>query len=754
MIGSSEGSTNLATGEELLEKGNDPTNGPIDPILAAARHAHQRHDLKKAELLYRKLLNQQPPDSDAAAGLGALLRSEKRLREAGQHYRWALQECTWSPLLLGNACNWMREQGHAKDTLHLLQQGLQRWPDDLSLGWGLILSLEQSGQSKQALDRLLPLVETHGERPLLLHQLAVCQLSCNQKKEALATLQRLTQFKPNDSDIYFQRFSLLLELGQPEEARLLITEARCLPSLQQLHAEALLLRSEKRHTEAIPLLERLCRLEPKQADHWLNLAASQKASRQIVAPLITLQEAIELHPTQPALLQALGSLLVEHGRFQEGLPYLKRGADHADAQDVHQFNLQFAAAGSRLLPAQSLMQRAQKWEEQRQLQPSPLWADHLRNNDPQRRLRIGYLSQDFHQHPVGHFLEPLLEHHNKQGFEVIGIQCGTIHDRQTEKLKRHCDRWLNITQHHDLAAARLIAEQEPDLLIELGGYTGGQRLRLLTARPAPIQLSYLGYFAPTHLKCIDGWIGDHHVFPVALEAESSAQHLLRLPRCYMAYKGDPSMPLERTAKDQHFRFGCFNHSRKLSDPCLDLFAAILKEVPNSILVLKSQTFQEYAERERIKKRLMQRGIHNERLEILERTTHNNEHLRLYGYVDVALDTIPYGGATTTAESLWMGVPVLCQAGEGMVGCLAAAMMAGAGLESGIARSKKDLIQKAKMCAKRGLRDAKDRERLRAHLMNSELMDSAGLALAMETLYRSLWLGWLQSRGQSPEVEVR
>ena len=155
-----------------------------------------------------------------------------------------------------------------------------------------------------------------------------------------------------------------------------------------------------------------------------------------------------------------------------------------------------------------------------------MWADHVKDIDSERRLRIAYFSQDLNNHPVGRFLEPLLNSHDRNKFEIICISCSDNNDSKTEDLRGLSDKWLDVSNKDDLSAARLIAETQPDLLVELGGYTGGQRLRILTARPAPIQLSYLGYFASTHLESIDGWIGDKIVFPSKLEEEAKIKNFI------------------------------------------------------------------------------------------------------------------------------------------------------------------------------------------------------------------------------------
>ena len=746
-MGASSGSSNLTTGDELHHTTGRPAYAPHATLLERAQAAHRAGRLDEAEQRYRSLLVEAPQSDDAgdaAAGLGALLRSNGFNKEAGLHYRWALHHCRWSPILLSNACNWLRDQGHASESLVWLQKGLQQWPQDLHLRWGLVLSLHHADQTKQALKQLEALIQDQGERPVLLEELVACLLSCGRTAEALSALESLRRHKPDDTRLLLQQLTLLQRLQRSQEAWKLLEDQTILDNTALLRTKAVLLLGEQRHQEALALFQQLTELEPQEGDHWLNLAACQKALKQMVAPLQTLQAAVALHPERPDLLQALGSALIEHGRWGEGLQLMQHSVADANSSDVQQFNLQFAAAGNRLLPADELAARAHQWETTRSLTPAPLWSDHIKNRSPDRRLRIGYLSQDLHNHPVGRFLEPLLRAHNRQQVEVMGISCGAIHDPHSQTLRKLCDRWLQLGPSTDLAAARRIAELELDLLVELGGYTGGQRLRLLTARPAPIQLSYLGYFASTHLSCIDGWIGDAVVFPDGLEREAPGQTLHRLPRCYMAYQPDRIPELVRTAPDERFRFGCFNHSRKLSDPCLDLFAAVLQAVPDSLLVLKSQTFGEAAERQRIADRLEARGIQKERLELLERSDEAEQHLSLYGRMDAALDPIPYGGATTSAEALWMGVPVVGLAGEGMVGRLTAAVLAGASLNAAIAHDLQGYVDLARRLAAAGPRSNERRKAIRQQLKSSELMDGTGLAEAMEAIYRQCWHQWLQA----------
>lgn len=701
-----------------------------------ALEVHRSGDLARAEVLYRSLL-QQEPSALVAANLGALLRQRGRLGEAEKLYRWALQHTDPDPLLLANACNLFRSLGYIEETIDLLRQGLRQFVGHPALRQGLALSLHHQGNLAAAISLLEPLVQEYPKIKDLYLELGTCLAKQGNLCEGLSWFERGAEIFPDEIRFLANRISLLVDLGRLNEAERLLPQQRPLhPTL--LATEAALLMTNQKLEEALERFKYLIEVEPGNANHWLNLAACQKGLKQMVAPLHSLQRAVALAPQRLDLQQGLASMLVDHGRGEEALPLLLAACDAPDHRDVHQYNLQFAASAARLLPAQELAKRAQAWEERRQLSARPLWRDRIKTKQSNRVLRVGYLSPDFANHPVGRFIEPIFEHHRRDQFQVVALSSGPHHDSLTERLRRHSDEWHDIRFGEDLAVARQLANLELDIIIDLAGYTGNQRLRLLTARPAPIQLSYLGYFASTHLRCIDGWIGDAFLFPRDLEQESGGQALHRLPRCYMAYRPKSVDITDRLSQDPRFRFGSFNHSRKLSKACMELWATVLRAIPDSMLVLKSQSFVERAEIDRIAQQFSSLGVNTNRLELLSWAPNSLEHYQLYGRIDVALDPIPYGGATTTCDALWMGVPVLALAGDGMVGRLSTSVLAGANLSSAIAYSSEHYVQLARLFASRGPRSALDRLRLRQHVQCSPLFDELGLVASLESLYKSLY----------------
>ena len=705
-----------------------------------AVEAHRCGRLAEAEQAYRQLLAQRPT-ADVAANLGALLRSQGRLQQAEAHYRWALNACPGDPQLLANACNLLRDLGQAEATVALLQAGLEQHPQDFGLRQGLALSLHRCDRIGEALALLQVLVSEQPELANVRLELGACLAKRGDTEAALAQFEKALALEPHNSTAQANQITILTDLGRLEQAWQALEQAEARRQHPRLiAAEAALQLARNDVATALELHQQLTELEPTVADHWLNVAACQKLLRQMVAPLETLQLGLLRAPERCDLQLALGSLLVEHGRHQEGLQLLQSSVDHPNARDLAHGIYQFALAGSRLVPAEQLRQHMARWEQQRGLKPSEMWSDRIRDPDPQRQLRVGYLSPDYCNHPVGRFVEAIFSGHNRSQVEVVGLSCGKHLDDQHQRLQQLCDSWHDLRYGDDLRVARFLADLRLDVLVDLGGHTADQRLRLLTARPAPIQLSYLGYPASTYLNCMDGWIGDPVLFGPAQERERGPrEELLRLPRCYLAYQPPADVPdPERTAPDGRFRFGCFNHSRKLSDRCLDLFAAALGAVPGSLLVLKSTTFVEEAERQRIAERLAARGIGPERLELLEWVFGSHNHLALYGRMDAALDTQPYSGTTTTCEALWMGVPVLTLLGEVMVERQSAAVLEGAGLGSAIARDEVDWLERARLLAAKGIRSRGDRQALRQRVAASPLADTAGLVNALEQLYRQVW----------------
>ncbi len=708
-----------------------------------AQAAHSAGDLRLARELYQQALRAQPAGDAClsdAINLGALLRQQGLLQAAADHYRQWLPQLPATPTLSLNACNCLRELGLASEALATVERCLQAHPTDNGLLIGraeCLLDLGQLATSRSVLEGVLQQTPAHRTAWVVLGVVLAKQ---QQLEPALQAFAQADALGPDQGQMAANRINLLKDLGRLQEAEQLWD------SLENKHKHSVAVRgalagvrlAQNHPEEASQLLAVLCDEQPQEASHWLNWAACLRSLKYTVAPVVLLKRGLLHHPQRWELQEALAQALAEmcYLKATERAWHLQAAGSPAHWKDVHLFNRQFLGLSSDLISVEQRIEQAQTWEQLKtQAGVGPLWADHLLEPLGERALRVGYLTADACNHPVGRYLLPILKHHDRELVDPWVLSCGSHHDWITDQLQQACPHWLDLRTANDLQAARLIADLRLDVVVELGGFTGGSRIGAMVHRPAPVQLSYLGYPAPTYLRCIDGWIGDAVLFEGLSEPDRSAHRLLQIPEGYMAF--DPGAGLNLPTREVHtrFRFGCFNHARKLSDESIALFVAVLEAVPQAELVLKSISFHEAAERERIRMRFERAGLAADRLVLLEWVKGGLNHLMRYSAIDVALDPMPYGGATTTCEALWMGVPVVSLAGSGMAGRLSASLLESAGCGMWIATSKDDYIKIAQSLAQGGPRLQTQRQALRERVAASPMANAERLTRALETIYQ-------------------
>lgn len=716
-------------------------SNPAD-IREQAWKAHARGDLKSAEAIYRCLLGT-TAEADEAVNLGALLRQQGRLAEATQHYHHWLAVFPEHKGLALNAVNCWLELGELAPAQTVLSRLQEQHPDDPGLQQAQAntwLAAGEPGRGRAVLERV---VHLHPERRDAWVNLGVCCARLGQLNEALFAFEQAQRLEPNDARMVANRVTVLKDLGRLDEAEQLWRE---LPRDEQNHLDvrgaiAGLRMTRNQLEEASQDLAILAEQQPTQATHWLNWAACLRGLKYTVAPHQILVRALQWHPSHPDLQQAYGQSLAELGRLDATARLWQRWpGDTSSLKDVALFSQQFLGASYGLVSAAERADQARRWEvHQQQRGYGRLWPDLLLEPLEGRKLRVGYLSADFCNHPVGRFLLPLLKHHDRSCVEVWALSCGPYDDWITDHLRQATDHWLDLRFLNDRQAARMVADQRLDVLVELGGFTGHSRLAVLAQRPAPVQLSYLGYPAPTYLEAIDGWIGDVTLFGGLEPVDRDAHRLLMVEGGYMAFDPGGELPLPDRVASERFRFGSFNHARKLTDASIELYCKVMAAVPEAELVLKSISFHEAAEQVRIRERFEKAGLAPERLTMLPWVEGGLNHLLRYCEMDVALDPVPYGGATTTAEALWMGVPVVAMAGQGMVGRLAASLLDAGGLSRWLATNSEHYIQIATLLANEGKRSRVQRMELRQRLEQSPLANGKRLASELEKIYKQLRL---------------
>lgn len=353
-----------------------------------------------------------------------------------------------------------------------------------------------------------------------------------------------------------------------------------------------------------------------------------------------------------------------------------------------------------------------------------------RRGGTRRPVRVGFVSADLRQHAVASFLEPLLEHLDPRMVEPIAISTSRIEDEATRRLRTSFRDWIPIDGVPDEKAAAAIRRLGLDLLIDCSGHTQGNRLGLFTRRIAPVQATWLGYPATTGLREIDFRIVDAITDPPGSESHLT-EAILRMDAPFLCYRPRGLPPQRVAAPTDAIRFGSFNKLAKISRRCIELWSSVLREVPSSSMTLKDQLLRFEEVRSRILAAFDRCGVSPDRLTLLPATSSIEEHLARYEAIDIALDTFPYHGTTTTCEALWSGVPVVSMTGDDHRSRVGATLLWACGLDDLIASDPDQFIHIAVSLARDPRRLAELQSSMGGRLVASPLCDGAAFARRFE-----------------------
>jgi predicted O-linked N-acetylglucosamine transferase (SPINDLY family) len=364
-----------------------------------------------------------------------------------------------------------------------------------------------------------------------------------------------------------------------------------------------------------------------------------------------------------------------------------------------------------------------------------------------RRLRIGYVSADLREHATAAFIRPILARHDTEGFDIYCYSNSDEADAVTQDMRQQAHCWRSIAGVDDARAAQLIHADAIDILVDLSGHTRGNRLGVFARKPAPVQVGYLGYLNTTGMAAMDYRITDAVADPPGASDRLHSETLLRLPQtlwCYQPPEDAPSVAPSPVQRNGYITFGSFNHVAKLNDRVLDLWAALLRRLQGSRLLLMALPDEETATR--IRAALNTRGVDAARIRALPRLA-RGEYWRMYGEVDIALDPFPYTGGATTSDSLWMGLPVVTLAGSFGFARSAATVLTNAGLAELVAADERQYLDIALQLASAVPVLAGMRGGMRERLLRSPLLDAPRFVAALEQLYREAWQQWCAGRAR-------
>ncbi len=504
-----------------------------------------------------------------------------------------------------------------------------------------------------------------------------------------------------------------------------------------LNNYANLLTSQNRFKDAISNYRQALRFDQSSAITYLNYANALGADGQISKALAACAEVQKIDPAFPGLLGMFGKWHAIQGQSDKALEFLEQALrlqpNEAWIRTLYLLTMHYTVDDPERIFAAHTQTAAS-------LVATP--AKSLTDRTVDRPLHIGYVSGDFRSHSVAFFIEPILQQHNRDRFSVYCYSTSSREDRVTDRLKSLADHWRCITGLSDNNAAKLIEDDQIDILIDLSGYTDGNRLGLFRHRPAGLQVTYLGYPATTGMDCFDYRITDAISDPVGDSENQYTEQLLRLEHGFLIYKppGLELPPVKPTAMnaDRPVTFGSFNNLAKLSDLTVDNWSAVLNGVSESRLLLKSHAFQDQATVDLTLQRFAGRGIDPNRLELRARADRPQDHLAMYRDMDIALDTFPYNGTTTTCEAMWMGVPVITLTGRTHKSRVSASILHQVGATELITDTADQFIAKAIELANSPKLVKDYKSQLREKVCSGSLTDASSFVRGFEDQLIATW----------------
>lgn len=491
---------------------------------------------------------------------------------------------------------------------------------------------------------------------------------------------------------------------------------------------------------AAEYLQRAVELAPEDARAWNALGASRLRLDDVSGAQHACTRALELRPDFPDALLNLGRVRTLQGQTREGLEFIQQARGSSpDASYIHSALL-FALSDDPDAPPAEVFAAHQDWGTRvavAQDQPGP--APFRNSAEADRKLRIGYVSADLRRHPVAFFTAALFGLYDHHAFEVFCYFNSVNSDQTTFQIRSLVDHWREIACMSDQEVANLVRDDQIDILVDLSGHTAGHRLAVFARRAAPIQVSYLGYPATTGLAEMDYRITDGFCDPLGSTEAFNTETLVRPWRSFVCYTppvNSPPVAVLPALRNGYVTFGSFNRARKINNHVVKLWSSVLDAVPHSRLLLK----QAAPFRQQLLDRFARFGAHD-RIDFVDCDVAISSHLESYALADIALDTFPWNGITTTCEALWMGVPVVVLTGRVHRSRAGVSLLNNVGLPDFVAKDEDDFVDRAAKAAGNLERLAALRAGLRAQVLASPIMDAKEFSRALGSAYRDMWRTW-------------
>ena len=515
-----------------------------------------------------------------------------------------------------------------------------------------------------------------------------------------------------------------------------------------LHAIGMI--SEKRGNRdvGIEYLKRAIEQKPDYPEAHLNLGNMLRHEDRLSEAEQSFKLVVDINPDNPPALASLGGTLWAQGRIDEAIQYFRQSLAVCPGYDVAATGLLLAMNYSPNVTPEEIFSAHANWGRDLE-KKAKKYSHYINTRDENRAIRIGYVSGDLGVHPVGFFIINPIRSHTRNKIQVICYSNRTGDDDLTRYLQEQSDGWREIHGCSDDDVCRMIRKDKIDILVDLAGYTRDNRLPVFARQPAPVQVSWIGYPNTSGLRSIQYRFTDAIADPPGPTDRLHIEKLVRLPTGFLNFfppSESPDVGSLPFISNKSVTFGSFNNLAKITPEVIAVWSRVLLAVPGSSLLMKRSSLRDVATVQRYLGMFVENGIDSGRIDLIPSTVTHTEHMRIYNSVDIALDSFPYNGTTTTCEALWMGVPVIVLAGEQHAGRVGMSILHSVGLDEYIAGNEDEYIEKAIKLSGDIEKLAQLRSFLRDRMAVSPLCNSSGFCLSLENAYREMWKNWCQIAG--------
>ena len=725
----------------------------VQSEIDAAVQFHQSGQLEKARVIYERILENYPNHPDSLHLLGVLYHQSGKNDIAVDLINKAIKIDPEQSVFYNSLGSTLNDLRHIDEAIICYQKAINLKPDYAEAFCNLANTFRYEGNVHEAIECCEKAIQSSPDFVEPYYLMGNLFLDQGMLDQAITCYQNTVRLNPGMAEAYCNMGNALQAQSRYDEAIACYEKStRLNPDLAEVLSNmGSALKELGRIGEAAACYEKAVKLKPDYAEAFNNMGNLFESLGKLDEAAANYRKAADLKPDFAEACSNMGNVFKAQGNITGAITCYKKAIVLNPDYDRAHSNLLFAMHYEPSIGPDAIFSESLAW---RRRHGAPgvngFGANSFDHNSrsTSKRLRIGYVSPDFRVHSVSYFFLPLLIAHDRNEVEVFCYAEVKRPDHMTDRIRELSDYWRTTVGLGDDAVAQQIFQDRIDILVDLAGHTANNRLRVFARKPAPVQVTWLGYPGTTGLPVMDYRLTDEIADPEGDGDEYYSETLVRLKDgflCYLPPDGASGVSSLPVLKSGGITFGSFNNLPKVNERVIEVWSQILLQVSGSSLLLKSKSLADKSTKRRYMDLFIKNGVTSDQIKMLPKTSSISEHLDFYNRVDIGLDPFPYNGTTTTCEALWMGVPVVTLRGDRHSARVGSSILTRVGLEELITVNEEEYVSRAVGLAGVPDRLKKLKAGMRQRMMESPLCDSKAFARAVEGVYRRIWKSFCEGR---------